>query len=107
VADKHGTPYLSFRVDAARRPRGSLAYVVSFKTRKRDPEGWLAVYHLRSIVESVFSSMKRRWGSFLQSRKRWMQKKELALKVFYYNIKQVILILYAKERKVSPWIPTK
>jgi hypothetical protein len=22
----------------------------------------------------VFSSMKRRWGSFLQSRKRWMQK---------------------------------
>jgi len=104
VADKHGTPYLSFRVDAARRPRGSLAYVVSFQTRKRDPEGWLAVYHLRSIVESVFSSMKRRWGSFLQSRKRWMQKRELALKVLAYDVKQVLMVRYARDRKVALWV---
>jgi hypothetical protein len=36
--------------------------------------------------------MKRRWGSFLQSRKRWMQKRELALKVFAYNVKQVLMV---------------
>jgi transposase len=104
VADKHGTPYLSFRVDAARRPRGSLAYVVSFQARKRDPEAWLAVYHLRAIVESVFSSMKRRWGSFLQSRRRWMQKRELALKVFAYDVKQVLMVRYARDRKVALWV---
>jgi len=104
VADKHGTPYLSFRRDAARRPRGSLAYVISFQARKCDPERWLAVYHLRSIVESVFSSMKRRWGSFLQSRNRWMQKRELALKVFAYDVKQVLMVRYARERKVALWV---
>jgi transposase len=104
VADKHGTPYLSFRRDAARRPHGSLAYVISFRARNVDPERWLAVYHLRSIVESVFSSMKRRWGSFLQSRKRWMQKRELALKVFAYDVKQVLMVRYARERKVALWV---
>jgi len=104
VADKHGIPYLSFRENAASRPRRSLAWVISFRAWKRDPDGWLVIYHLRSIVESVFSSMKRRWGSFLQSRKRWMQKRELALKVFAYNVKQVLMVRYARERKVALWI---
>jgi hypothetical protein len=48
--------------------------------------------------------MKRRWGSFLQSRKRRMQKRELALKVFAYNVKQVLMVRYARERKVALWI---
>jgi len=104
VADKHGTPYLCFRVNATSRARGRPEWIVSFRACKRDPVGWLAVYHLRSIVESVFSSMKRRWGSFLQSRKRWMQKRELALKVFAYNVKQVLMVRYARDRKVALWV---
>ena len=36
-----------------------------------------------------------------------MQKKELALKVFSYNVKQVLMVRYAKERKVPLWIPVK
>lgn len=107
VADKNGTPYLCFRTNARSNAKGKPAWIISFRTRKNDPEAWLAVYHLRSIIESVFSSIKKRWGSFLLSRKRWMQKKELALKVFSYNIKQVLLVQYAKERKVPLWIRIK
>ena len=59
---------------------------------------------MRSIGESVFSSMKRRGGSFLQSRKRWMQKRELALKVFAYDVKQVLMVRYARDRKVALWV---
>jgi hypothetical protein len=62
---------------------------------------------MRSIIESVFSSIKKRQGSFLQSRKQWMQKRELALKVFSYNVKQMLMVRYAKERKVPLWIPVK
>lgn len=107
VADKHGTPYLSFHKNATSRARGKPEWIISFRACKEDPEGWLAVYHLRSIVESVFSSMKRRWGGFLQSRKRWMQKRELALKVFAYNVKQVLMVRYARERKVALWVKAK
>jgi len=104
VADKHGTPYLCFHANATSRAGGKPEWIISFRASKNDPEGWLVVYHLRSIVESVFSSMKRRWGSFLQSRKRWMQKRELALKVFAYNVKQVLMVRYARDRKVALWV---
>jgi transposase len=104
IADKNGTPYLCFKKNARSNAKGKPAWIVSFRAHKRDSDAWLAVYHLRSIIESVFSSIKKRWGSFLLSRRRWMQKKELALKVFSYNIKQVLMVRYAKERKVPLWI---
>jgi hypothetical protein len=104
IVDKNGTPYLCFRKNARSNAKGKPAWIVSFRSHKHDTKAWLAVYHLRSIIESVFSSIKKRWGSFLHSRKRWMQKKELALKVFSYNVKQVLMVCYAKERKVPLWI---
>jgi transposase len=107
IADKNGTPYLCFKKNARSNAKGKPAWIVSFRAHKQDSDAWLAVYHLRSIIESVFSSIKKRWGSFLLSRKRWMQKKELALKVFSYNLKQVLMVRYAKERKVPLWIPVE
>jgi len=104
VFNKKGTPYLCFRKNTKSISKGYPAWIVSFRAYKYDTDAWLTVYHLRSIIESVFSSIKRRWGSFLHSRKRWMQKRELALKVLSYNIKQVLMINYAKERKIPLWI---
>jgi transposase len=104
VSNKKGTPYLCFRKNSRSISKGYPAWIISFRAYKNDTEAWLSVYHLRSIIESVFSSIKKRWGSFLHSKKRWMQKKELALKVFSYNVKQVLMINYAKERKVPLWI---
>ncbi len=105
VADKKGVPYLHFRDNATSTARGHPAWLVSFRAYRRDTRAWLAVYHLRSIVESVFSSIKKRWRSYLVSRKPWMQKKELALKVLVYNIKQVLLVRYTVERGAPLWIP--
>jgi hypothetical protein len=45
----------------------------------------------------VFSLIKKRWESFPQGKKKWMQKKEMALKVLAYNVKQVLLVQYARE----------
>lgn len=103
VADKNGVPYLHFKDNATSKAKGIHAWIISFRAYQRDKDAWLAVYHLRSIIESVFSSIKKRWGSFLRSRKRWMQKKELALKVLAYNVKQVLLVRYAEERKIPLW----
>ena len=103
VADKQGVPYLHFKDNATDKAKGKPAWLISIRAYKKDAEQWLNIYHARSIVESVFSSIKRRWGSFLQSRQRWMQKKELSLKVLSYNIKQVLLVTYAKESKIPLW----
>jgi transposase len=103
VADKKGTPYLCFKDNATNKAKGKPAWIISIRSFKKQKEKWLDTYHARSIVESVFSSIKRRWGSFLRSRRKWMQKKELSLKVLSYNIKQVLLITYAKESKIPLW----
>jgi transposase len=103
VADKKGVPYLHFKDNVTSNAKGKPAWIISFRAYQKDKEAWLAVYHLRSIVESVFSSIKKRWNSFLRSRRKWMQKKELSLKVLSYNVKQVLLVRYAEERQIPLW----
>jgi len=107
VASKKGIPYLCFKDNATSKAKGNQAWIVSFRAYTRNKEKWLKIYHLRSLVESVFSAIKKRWGSFLRSKKRWMQKKELSLKVFAYNVKQVLLVHYAKKWKVPLWVSTE
>jgi transposase len=70
---------------------------------KENPEAYNALYHIRSFIESVNSSIKKRWGSNLKSRKKWMQKKELALKIVSYNIKQVLYNKKAEELGINLW----
>lgn len=103
VADKNGKPYLHFKDNATNKAKSKPAWIISIREYKNNTEEWLSTYHLRSIVESVFSSIKKRWGSFLRSRMKWMQKKELSLKVLSYNVKQVLLVQYANERKIPLW----
>lgn len=44
------------------------------------------MYRKRSIVESVISEVKRRFGDFVTSRKQDNQQKQVILKVLAYNI---------------------
>jgi len=44
------------------------------------------IYHERSKVESVFSSLKRKFGDALHSRSTLLRKKEVKLRFFVYNV---------------------
>ncbi|MFQ6128435.1 MAG: transposase, partial [Thermoplasmata archaeon] len=105
VFDRKGIPYIRFKDNATAKSKRYPAWRKSFQEFKNDPEKWLAIYHLRSIIESIFSSIKRRWQSFLRSRRKWMQKKELALKVLAYDLKQVLYIQRAEELGIGLWQP--
>ena len=50
---------------------------------RRFPEN---IYHRRSLVECVFSMLKRRFGSFLQSRSLAQQNREVGLLSVVYNV---------------------
>ncbi len=103
IVDKNGIPYLHFRDNTTSKAKGNPAWIISFRAYRIDKKEWLTVYHLRSIIEGVFSSIKRRWRSYLLSKKKWMQKKELSLKVLSYNVKQVLMVQYAIECKIPLW----
>ena len=103
VVTHGGKPYLMFKENATGRTKGSPAWKISFHEYKKNPKAWKDVYHLRSIVESVFSSIKKRWNGHIASRKGWMIRKELALKVLAYNLKQVLYNKRAEELGISLW----
>lgn len=50
------------------------------------------IYHQRSKVETVFSVIKRKYGSWILSKSFETQKKELLLRVIAYNIDRKIIL---------------
>jgi hypothetical protein len=50
------------------------------------------IYHQRSKVETVFSVIKRKYGSYILSRSFETQKKELLIRLITYNIDRKLII---------------
>lgn len=58
----------------------------ALRRRARRPTEWQRRYGRRVIVESVNSSLKRRFGSRLRSRGLWNQRREFGLRIVVYNL---------------------
>jgi len=95
--------YFRPRKDAITRSKGSGKYKIMVRSYKNDEHAFLAIYHIRSFVESVFASIKKRFGKILLSIKKRIQHKELFLKTVCYNIKEWLYNLRAQELGISRW----
>ena len=104
VADKGGTPYLCFKSNSTGKAKGCAAWKVSFRAYTSNPKEWMDEYHIRNIVEAVFSSIKRCWGSDIRCRNGWLKRKTLAIKTLAYNIKRVLLVERAEELGTPVWV---
>ena len=51
-----------------------------------------SIYHQRSKVESVFSAIKRKYGSIIRSRSFESQKKEIICRLIAYNLDRQIIL---------------
>ena len=63
---------------------------------RRNIDEWMGEYHIISVVESVFSSIKRCFGPDIKSIKGWLKRRELAIKVLAYNIKRTSIVSIPK-----------
>lgn len=104
VADKKGTPYLAFKVNTTSKAKGYSAWHMSFRAYTDNKNEWMDEYHIRSVVESVFASIKQCWGSEIRSKKGWLKRRELAMKVVAYNIKRVLYVKRAEELGTRLWV---
>jgi len=87
AVSKHGAvPFIAFRQNARPLAQGSQAWRTAYVFFRDHKEEWLAHYHLRSNVESAFSMMKRKQGTFLRSRNSVAQMNEVICKVLVHNI---------------------
>lgn len=104
VVQKGGKPYFLPKKNCRTRARGSSAYRTMITFFKKAKDVWIDIYHQRSIVEGIFSSLKRRFKSWLVARKKRMQRKELSAKVIAYNIRRILYIKEAKKLGISLWV---
>lgn len=104
VAQKGGTPFFHPKKNTTKKPKGVRAWKDMIAAYRNDAASWLAAYYIRSYIEAVISSIKKCFGSTVRSVKKRMQRKEIALKVICYNIKQVLYNEVARKIKVSLWV---
>jgi transposase len=107
IGKKGGKPFFKLKVNVTAKPKSSPEWKAMIRLYRKDPESWLKEYHVRSFVEAIFSSIKKRFGNFLRSVKKSMQEKELALKVVCYNVVRILYVNVAKELGVPLWVKAK
>jgi transposase len=105
VVNKGGLPYFYIKSNTTARARHPKPWKEMVRSFFENRELWLSIYHIRSIIEGVFSSLKKCFGSTIKAVKRRMQQKELALKVLAYNIKQALYVECSELWGLNLWVP--
>lgn len=59
------------------------------------------MYNRRSIVEAVFSVIKRKFGEIVKARKYYNQVKEIKVKILVYNINKNIIYSFGLKLRIS------
>ena len=90
VSDNGATPYIPFRQGFKAGNDASTMWSRLWTFYHLNREEFLARYHLRSNVESAFSSIKAKFGERLRSKTETAQTNEVLLKVLCHNICCVI-----------------
>jgi len=101
VASKLGAiPYIVFKKNASKKPRGSFAWCRMKKYFDEHNEDFMEHYHKRSNAETVFHMIKRKFGAHLNSKSEMGQINEVFCKALSHNI--CVLIQEMFEIGINP-----
>lgn len=81
-----GIPYIPFTSQVTEEPRESKLWEEMMYKYHLQPEEYAKIYHQRSLVESVFSAIKRKYGERLFTKNPIAQENEILVKILVYNI---------------------
>ena len=101
IVGKGGTPFIRPKRNSTgwkpgKRIMYGNPYYDMIEQYKKNPDQWMKKYHQRSVIEAVFSGLKRRLGGSVVSIKRGVQQVEIALKIIVYNL-MMLLRKYVEE----------
>lgn len=86
VADLGAIPYIPFKKNTLKKSRGHMIWVRMKRYFDEHKEEFMEHYHKRSNAESVFSTIKRKFGQRLYSKSEVGQVNEVLCKALAYNI---------------------
>jgi transposase len=99
VEDCGGTAYLAFKTTTTGSTGGIFERM--FHLFSLNKEDYLRHYHRRSNVESVFSSVKRKFGDAVRSKTPVAMKNEVLAKLVCHNVSQLIHLMYELGTEVN------
>lgn len=99
VGELGAVPRFLPRRNATLKRLGVKEWVDMLLALARDPQEWLATYHLRSISETGFSVLKNRHGP-LRKRLRRRKETEAFLRAVAYNVRRAGQLRY-----LAPYLP--
>lgn len=102
VAKKNGVPFFKLKKNNGKNGSKTWDEMVEFSRAHR--ELFDAVYHLRSIVESIMSALKRRYGNYVRAIKAKSRNMSIALRILAFNIKQKLYDETARRLGLPYWI---
>jgi len=100
IVGKGGTPFIRPKRSStgwtpAKKIMYGNPYYDMMERYKKNPDTWMKQYHQRSVIEAVFSGLKRRLGGSVAAIKRGIQQVEIALKIIVYNM-MLLLTIYVE-----------
>lgn len=107
VVEKNGMPFFALKGNTTAKASGSRAWRSMVRFAKRRRELYDAIYHMRSLVECIFSAIKRRYGNFVRASKRKARNAMIALRILAFNIKQRLYDEYARRLRLPYWVLTR
>jgi len=86
IVMKGGTPFIRPKKTTTGETNKARPFTEMIQQYKENKNEWMKKYHQRSLIEAVFSALKRRLGGYVTSIKRRIQHTEIALKIIIYNL---------------------
>jgi len=93
--DRKGALLCPFKKGAKAGSRGSPAWKFAFNLWSKCKWIYKAIYHQRSKIESVNSSVKKRYGDCFKCKRKAMRFKEVALRFIAYNVFVILCYNYS------------
>lgn len=78
--------FIDFRSNVTGKRAKSQAWRDAFFLYKKDNEYWHEIYRFRVLIESVFSSIKRKFMNWLRMKNEIARDNEMLLKILAYNL---------------------
>jgi hypothetical protein len=108
VADRRGQAFIPFKKGKKKSstdsPKSYPAWKFAYHYWKTLRGLYMSIYHERSVIESVFSAIKKKYGDKLNCKNAKMRRREMSLRLIAYNIRILLYIEHAKLNNMDLWV---
>lgn len=104
VAKKNGKPFFRLKEGTTAKSKGSAEWKRMVNFAQKRTELYNQICGLRSVIESIMSAIKRRYGNSVRAIKRKSRNISIALRVLAFNIKQGLYDKTARRLGLPFWV---